>query len=518
MMIKKSVYSLLAGLLCVFVFAYWHYAAEKPHDVQLANGAKLQWTTCWFSWTWDWTRYPLCAYFYPSDAEQVVPHEVLKLPVVVLRQWAWARAGKPILYLAGGPGAPSYLHEVGMVYWQVFLEDSAWQGDWVLFDQRGTGLSRPNLNCPHLSQRTREIMRVSQSLREDMRDFNAAYAECYEYWLGQAVDLSAYNTERNAEDAVELMQALNQTLRSKRWNLFGVSYGTRLALQIMRKHSALLHSVILDSVYPPQHHALMEVPFVLQRALDNLLSTCREAVLCHWAYPNLETDFYDLLARVEQQALSFDVLDPQNAVPIQVKITAPRLIDVIFIALYRWDLIEQIPMIIDQAARGHSQELEPLVIAYMEMLLSSDFSDAMNMSVECYDMGDGFDAHSYQQQLALYPQVRPFVQDFWAYSPCRYWGEQRATAEFLKPVKSAVPTLLLAGHFDPVTPPQWAKTAAASLPRSQLVEFPDMGHAVIDGSQCAVEVAHAFLQNPNKTLENACLEDSSHVNFMLQKE
>lgn len=515
--------SLWAGLLllCALAFLYENYKPQKPPDVQLANRAKLQWTNCWFQLPWNWQRYPLCAHFYPSDAEQVASNDTLKLPVVIMRQWAWNTANKPILYLAGGPGAPSYLHEIGMIYWQIFLEDAAWQGDWVLFDQRGTGLSTPKLICPDMPRRTREILSEPLSLQEEYKQFYAAYADCYKYWLDAGVDLSAYNTQRNAQDAVELMQALNQSLgfkrHSKQWNLYGVSYGTRLALQVMRQQQTLLHSVILDSVYPPQHHALAETPFVINRALENLFTTCADEPLCNWAYPDLEQTFNQLLKQTEQQALSFEMLDPETAVPLHVEITAARLLNVIFIALYRWDLIESLPMLIEQAADGNTAVLEPLVEAYLLMLLDRDFSDAMNMSVECYDMGDSLDAHSYQQQVALYPRVSRFVADFWQYSPCQFWQNQRASTDFLQAVKSSVPTLLLAGRFDPVTPPQWAKNAAASLPHSHLVEFSDMGHAVIDSSQCAVDIANSFLQNPNVPPDKACLEEVHYPNFVIQK-
>jgi len=512
--------SLLALLLLssVFAFLYWKYQPEVPHNVQLENGAELHWTPCWFSVPWDWQRYPLCAHFYPSDAGLVAKRERIKLPVVILRQWPWAyKSNKPILYLSGGPGASSALHELGIMYWQIFLDDAAWQGDWVVFDQRGTGAGTPKLICPDLSTRIREILSKALPLQEEFRQFNAAYAECYEYWLKQGVDLSAYNTQRNAQDAAELMQALNQELSVKHWNLFGVSYGTRLALQIMREHETLLHSVILDSVYPPEHHALAEVPFIVNQALEVLFTGCAQEALCNWAYPELEARFYTLLEQIEQKPLSFEMFDPETGIPIPVEITASRLLDIIFIALYRWDLIEQLPMLIYQAADGHAQALEPLVRAYLEALLDNDVSDAMNMSVECYDMGDGLDAHSYQQQVALYPRIRHFVEDFWAYSPCHFWQNQRASADFLQPVKSSVPTLLLSGRFDPITPPQWAKQAAASLLHSHIIEFPDMGHAVIDGTQCATDVASIFLQNPRKTPEHACLDNLAYPNFVLQE-
>ncbi len=510
----------LLGFLLFFISSlglllWWLATPEPVANVRLSNGAELEWTPCWFHLPLDWRRYPQCAYFYPADANRVAGQQRLKLPVAILRQRAWLRDGEPLLYLAGGPGGAAFLDDVGIFYWQSELEENAWAGDWVLFDQRGAGLSTPKLSCTGVNDRLREMLAQALSPEEDLRQLNAAYADCYAHFSAAGVDLSAFNTERNAQDAVELMQLLQQPLQAQQWNLYGVSYGTRLALQVMRIAPQSLRSVILDSVYPPQRHALAELPFLLDRAQAVLLTGCQATPKCQQAYPNLAQDFAHLLQQVQEQPFDFEVLDPETIIPLRVQITPARWQDVLFVALYHWDFIELLPSVINQAAQGDPSALQPLVSAYVDMLLDANFSDAMNLSVECYDMGEALDEAAYQAQVARYPKVSQFAASFWAYSPCRFWRNQRATAEFLTPVTSAVPTLLLSGYYDPVTPPQWAQETAKTLSHSRVLLFPDMGHGLIDSSECATHAAVAFERNPTAPALPECLQDMEAADFVL---
>jgi pimeloyl-ACP methyl ester carboxylesterase len=125
-------------------------------------------------------------------------------------------------------------------------------------------------------------------------------------------------------------------------------------------------------------------------------------------------------------------------------------------------------------------------------------------SVDCHDNGP-VDWRDAERVLALYPRAALIKRHDWQYHACRYWQSGAAPDDFREPVSGDVPTLLLAGEFDPVTPPEWAELAAVTLENARVFVFPAIGHGVLDSHVCAAELVRAFLVSPQAPTPPDCL-------------
>ncbi len=95
---------------------------------------------------------------------------------------------------------------------------------------------------------------------------------------------------------------------------------------------------------------------------------------------------------------------------------------------------------------------------------------------------------------------------------CEMGDVGAAPAIETEPVRSDIPTLLIAGDYDPITPPAWAQSAARYLPNSFYFEFPGVGHGVLD-TECGQAVSAEFLNNPRGKPNPRCLARLGALKF-----
>ena len=237
----------------------------------------------------------------------------LRLAVAIFHPSGGASQPDPILYLSGGPGG-SALEFLSLTFSK--LEPAlAANRDLILFDQRGVGRSEPALDCPAMIELGRELLddELDGKVLTKEEAFELALETllaCYQD-LSQIADLSAYNTVANAADVNDLRLALGYD----QVNLWGTSYGTRLALGVMRDHPDGLRSVILDSVYPPDVDLYLESPANVNRAFTVFFEGCAQDEACNAAYPDLRAVFFDTSRPTERksgQHRNHQPLHPRN--------------------------------------------------------------------------------------------------------------------------------------------------------------------------------------------------------------
>jgi pimeloyl-ACP methyl ester carboxylesterase len=499
--LKLRMTFIIVVLLILYSSFQWYKTYE---NIVLSNGTRLEWTSCWFKVPLSQiTKRVSCAYLFPSS--------LIRLPIVVIKQPFWNRQPSPILYLIGGPGYATGLAQEEIEYWLTWLDMSEWPHDLVLFDQRGIGMSQPQANCPEIISIAPEVLGKSLTLEEEFSLEKVALEQCYKRLRESGINLSSYTTLNSSHDVGDLMEALGGT----DWNLYGVSYGTRLALSVVREYPERVRSVILDSVYPPEIRELLETPFVYDNALAMLFKGCAADEDCNSAFPNLEASFFTLLAQLRQTPLELMVLAPGSEKKLKVVINDNRLVNMVFQAIYRWDFIGRLPFAIESARRGDYEPLMPIVEYFVAWLFDTNFSDAVYMSVECYDSFPEITRDEFMAQVARFPRVRYFVEKQWDYNFCRIWQVGRANDAFRQPVNSNKPALFLAGEYDPITPPIWAKNAAAHFSQGHVFVFPGIGHGAVNSDTCAPQLVRKFLQNPKQKPQHECFSWLSVPNFIL---
>jgi len=477
-----------------------------PKEVVLADGARLVPTDCGFD-PGSWSGRVRCARLHPSDGAPPVAVAILLAP-------PWRRSTSPIVYLSGGPGQATGLDADDLETWRDWRDELGHDGDLVLFDPRGTGDSGPRLDCPEL----RALMRRDLArAREPLKSFpeeSAALVACRDRLVAAGIDLRRYTTARSAQDVADLIAALGYDDA----NLYGVSYGTRLALVVLRDHPEHLRSVVLDSVYPPDVDAFATWPEVLDAALQRLADGCAADVRCSAAHPDLATQLAALLDRAHASPLRFGVPDPEAPDPerapdLEVEIDDHRLVAVLFDALYRWERIGELPARIERAQTEPEAALRPLVEDFVSSLFDPGASDLAFHAVECQDAPPRPAREDLLARAAAHPRVERYVRDDWDVDACRVLGLAPASPEATRAVRSEVPVLLLAGDYDPVTPVAWARHAASSLGHGKLVVVPGMAHGVLDGDVCATEITRSFLADPAAPLDTTCVGESGGARF-----
>lgn len=485
----------LALTLCLSLFSFTPPLYSKTQTTPSSEHipANLRFSDCWFDI--PILRSVQCAHFTPAH----LPGEtVFSLPVVIFKSYWRFKAQTPVLYLTGGPGGGAGLDEKTLGYWFNWLDENNWQRDVVVFDPRGTGLGKPQVQCPSLQDSLYEQLSSQRDNETLNQHYHQAAANCLQQLQKDNIKVSDFSTLRNADDAQSLMDALDYP----DWYVYGISYGSRVALELLRRDLPKVRGAVLDSVYPTNKSDLLSWPELLDHSLQRVFNACRDLPHCHTAYPELQQDFLKLLDQLAKQPISY----PLNAPPLPTPLPVDDhlLLDLIFNALYSWHLIESLPSTIHQLANGEQQGLTDWIDMYTQNLLDEHFSHAVYIAVECFDSRVISEAE-YQQQVTRFPYLAKYTQDLWDDDICTHWHPQRAPQSFRKPVHSDKPVLILGGEFDPVTPPQWAKESAQTLPNSQLHIFPGIGHGVVDSDACAARLTGRFFENPTAAINDHCL-------------
>ncbi len=390
----------------------------------------------------------------------------------------------PIVYLEGGPGG-SGVTTMSMLYPGL----GGWIGarDLIALDQRGTGHSIPDLSC------TDGSLYADTDAIEDELDF---LTQCRAGLEGQGVDLPAYNSARNAAD----VDALRRALGYAQWNLWGISYGTRLALTVMRDFPAGVRAVILDSTVPLEVNLYERMPANAQGAFERLFATCVADAACAAAYP----DLMDVLLAA---------LDDLDASPFQgtltggvsVDIDGSAVLDLLFSLMYDYTSLPYLPGLIYMV----SDRDMSVILEVLESLtaIESGISVGMFLSVNCAEELAWVDPATFEEATqGLMPR---FISHFGYDSEqefCEVWGVPAASDLETRPVESDIPTVVMAGYFDPITPPEYGQMVRENLSSAFYLEFSNGSHGV-SVSDCGAELALAFLDQPNAQPISACLDN-----------
>lgn len=406
----------------------------------------------------------------------------------------------PIVYLTGGPGGLGLLMGVQQVA-------AGWNADrdLILVAQRGTFHADPLLSCPEIDAFFHDSVRMSAEASATREAGTRAVQECRDRLAGQDIDLAAYNTLENAADIADLRVAMG----IEEWNLYGVSYGTDLALQVLRDHPEGIRSVVLDSVVPP--HVDVVAGFWPNAAAGYaaLFEACGQDPACQAAFPDLESEFTDLVNELSAQPRTVTVPDPAGGAPVDVVIDGFTLANLVVTAGLIPGQIAGLPTMIHDLRTGDG------TLAAATVLLGRPPSGltgyGLTYGVFCGESVAATDPETVEEAaravlprfpaeaLDLVPQLRQVFED------CAAWDVGSVDARVHQPVHSDIPALIVTGALDAITPPHWADEVAAGLTGSHTLRFPGAGHDVmIWSTECGIAVMNSFLNDPGD-YDDTCL-------------
>jgi pimeloyl-ACP methyl ester carboxylesterase len=440
-----------------------------------------------------------------------------ELAVVVARSAAPSPAPDPIVILSGGPGDAlidsylPYLQRIGAV--SALLE----RRDVVLFDQRGTGRSRPLLDCPEYEEATSATLMFDQSALEDSQEIVAALRVCHDRLIARGEDLTAYTSAASAQDVRDVMTALGY----EQWNLYGVSYGARLAQTALRDAPEGIRSAILDSVVPVAKDLVAEFGRNFEHSLTVLFETCAADARCEAAFPDLESDLFALLERFEAAPLTVSAVSPDTGEEVTIVVTGERLLLGLHSALYDAELISVLPLLISLTASG---DTGLLAAAAADIATGPLVAEAMNNSVECGEEAPFLTPEVLADGAAgVRAEIQAIADDVvvrQTLDTCSFWSAAAPSPLENEPVVSDVPTLVLAGALDPITPTYYSRGVADLLPRGRYFEFRGFGHGVLGTAstetampRCAARLINSFLDDPTGPLDESCVAALPPIRF-----
>jgi pimeloyl-ACP methyl ester carboxylesterase len=452
-----------------------------------------------------------CGYLIVPEDRQNPEGGTLRLHVAIIKAASSNPAPDPVVYLEGGPGG-SALEQIDQTF-EAFFEPYAQQRDFIVFDQRGTGFSEPALECPEATLLLFDMLEQHLTTEEEISLELQAVAACRKRLVAQDINFNAYTSAENAADLADLRLALG----IESWNLYGISYGTRLALTAMRDHPDGIRSVILDSTYPPQVDLFATAAVNFDRALQVLFDDCASDPACNTAYPDLEEVLFETAERLNADPVTVEAVRPSTKETYQMVIDGGLLMDFMFQSLYQTDWLASLPQIIYAANQG---DFSLFTLLYMAVADSIDtISYGMNLSVQCneevpFGMPVGEQSERVQR-LQGYLNAQLNLGENMA-KACAIWTSS-PTANPLEnqPVHSSIPTLVMSGQYDPITPPEWGQLVAADLSQSSFFEYPAVGHGASVEGGCPTEMALAFLDDPSATPDASCIAQMEGVAFIV---
>ena len=298
---------------------------------------------------------PRCGYLTVPEDRSQPDGRTIRLHVAIFESTNTNPARDPVIHLIGGPGG-SALYNAQWILMRGGSEILE-QRDYILFDQRGTQYSDPYLYCLPYDEYLWDAHEQNISLAEYNTGTLPILGACLEDWQNQGINLAAYNSAESAADVNDLRLALGY----EQVNLYGISYGTRLALTIMRDYPESIRSVIIDSVFPPQTNLDLDIAANAYRSLKEVFQSCVSNDACAGQYGDIETKFYEVVDRLEVTPVQLEVFGPYREKPYVVYLDGDLFIDTIFGALYSMASIADIPHFIQAAYEEMYAELsEPV--------------------------------------------------------------------------------------------------------------------------------------------------------------
>ena len=392
----------------------------------------------------------------------------------------------PLVVLAGGPGmAASVMYVASSAAFARINQDR----DILLIDQRGTGESAP-LNCDFDEEDT-------FAANEDR--MHELIVACRDQLAKQA-DLRFYTTSIAVRD----LEAVRAALAYAQLNLYGVSYGTRVAQHYLRRYPANTRRVILDGVVAPDAVLPEGIALDAEAALRQILQRCHQNSACVKSFPDSLADYRQVRERVTAKPVDVSLADPHSGERRTVRFDALQLAIVLRLGSYTPPSAALLPLALWQAA----QQEDYRALAAQALLAARPLQKVMSMGMHNSVMCAEDDPRLEGRKIDRDKMAATFIgtaQLDGIRRLCAAWPRGPVDSDLFTAVASNKPVLLLSGGNDPVTPPPYARRAMARLSNARHLEIPGMGHGQL-GQPCMDRIMADFIDGDDpQALDARCL-------------
>lgn len=383
---------------------------------------------------------------------------LIKLAFVRLKSTS-NNPGPPIIFLSGGPGVPGIMHSQGRRS-SVMLAMREF-GDVIALDQRGTGMSDPDLDC----NIQLDYPLNKPATREEMLRLHKERAQaCAGTWKRRGVNLEAYNTNENADD----IESLRKALGVQKVSLLGTSYGTTLAITVLRRHPGIVDRLIMIGMEGPDQ--TYKLPGNAEKQILEIARLCKQNPQTDSLVPNLPQSLVEISERLKNQPVRVEVEDPEtkNKVSVVVGDFDFRLMTADSISQDR--LMRKFPFALHAMLNGDFSALGEWALNDRRQKIL-----AMPAAMDC---ASGISAERWkriEEESVTTTLGRDL--DFPFPEVCEAWGVPQLEASFRWPLTSDVPTLFVSGSLDVRTPVSNAEEIQKWFSNSNLVIVEGAAHS-----------------------------------------
>jgi len=411
---------------------------------------------------------------------------VIELRVAVVPALTLEPLPDPLVPIAGGPGQSSI--EFYAAYAHAF-EQIRRNRDIVLLDQRGTGSSAA-LDC----RMDEDVLKAQYSREEIIEDAQ------------KCLDALPYDPRFfTTSVAVTDLEAAREALGYPKLNIYGVSYGTRVAQHFARRYPAATRTVILDGVVPPQLALGPDIATEAQRALDAIFNRCARSADCNARFPDVAEGFARVRGALAEHPVTVEIPDPVTWKVESIPFGHEQLAGALRILSYHPNTVALMPLLVHEAAGGNYRPLASQFLLAARSMLDA-LSIGMHNAVMCTEDAPFFGQVDYDR-AALEATYMGAVQLDGIEAICSVWPRGVLDDDLRNPLASDLPVLLLSGDADPITPPRFAKMAAVGLSNSRSLTGVDQGHGQA-GRTCIPEIMAQFVESASiANLDENCLEE-----------
>jgi len=421
----------------------------------------------------------------PLDPDNL-PAGNLALAIARIPATGTAR-GDAFTLLAGGPGQSAIQSWPSISF---AFRHIARDHDVILIDQRGTGDSSP-LDCPASSE--------SLTLQLDL-DADALSDAANACLKGFDADVRLFTTSIAVHD----LESVRRQLGIPAWNIYGVSYGTRVAQHYVRRYPHAVRTLILDAVVPPSAVLGPEIAPLAQRALDNIFERCAASTDCQQRFPDIAHDTAELLASLKKLPQSVTYEDISTGQLRTIAFSDQHLALTLRLMSYSSQTAALLPSMLHEAIINNNFAPLARQADLQASSLDQSLATGMHHSVVCTEDVPFINWQTDPAKSAETYLGADLLDALKA--TCSIWPAGRLDADFHEALVSNTPTLILSGANDPITPPEYGNKAAESLDNVRHIINPHRGHMQAPYG-CMPALMAEFITDANpEGLSLECLE------------
>ena len=440
----------------------------------------------------------------------------IRLSVAIVVAATPQKKSDPIVWLAGGPGDDA-ITEIPMATAGKLNADR----DVIFMSQRGTYTANPKLTCPVVDRWAAATLNMPYDAKATGDAYAAATLKCRQELAPRTTDLGAYNTLESAAD----IEALRRALHIRKWNIYGISYGTDLALTYMRLYPRGIRSVGIDGIFPPSLAGGTAAWPSAAEGINAVFKACHAQSACRQRYGDIAATFQRLVLRYEASPKSFDVAIPGHPEKVKVMISGGMLVQ--WAVSPGTHMAAKMPASIDALARG---DVEPIASIWGATKLDPAgvgvLSNGLFYGVSC---GEWVPYETEDQVVdagrAAFPAFPlsvlknapnlPFMRQ-----NCRVWDVPAVPPGVRGVTRSKIPTLVMSAQYDAQTAASFGPYVARTLRNATVVTIPNVAHVAFGSpsvaNACAQSIARSFFDVLNR-VNTGCIKDIPPTKFLITR-